>query len=66
MIANCNHDGDSQHYNIVIVTDGYYEHVELKRKQLLCQWTEQIPTFFGKFLLYMKCIFNCQRSLKIN
>ena len=31
MIANCNHDSDSQHYNIVIVADKYYEHAQLKR-----------------------------------
>ena len=30
MIANCNHDSDSQHYNIMIVVDGYYEHAQIK------------------------------------
>ena len=34
MIAICNHDSDSQHYNIVIVVDSYYEHAQLKNSQL--------------------------------
>ena len=29
MIANCNHDSDSQYYNIMIVADRYYKHVQL-------------------------------------